>query len=171
MNSIRRNGAYFRINKGHGRYREWPESGLSKFEDILNALRSHIEAADYFYFIDGDVRFQEDVLLADVAGDLVGVEHPFYVRGPHLVVRVLCVVGYTAHNRQQSVAPSHSPIDTAAPEHPGILQARGASRATGVLRVPLRPQSQVPNPNPRRVWPKFLQSGLRLHYAQPVTCI
>lgn len=61
------------------RYREWPESGLSKFEDILHALQPQIEAADFFYFIDGDVRFQEDVLLSDVAGDLVGVEHPFYV--------------------------------------------------------------------------------------------
>mmetsp|Transcript_6635 Transcript_6635/g.17074 ORF Transcript_6635/g.17074 Transcript_6635/m.17074 type:complete len:653 (-) Transcript_6635:296-2254(-) len=61
-------------------YREWPESGLSKFEDILHALRPQIEAADFFYFMDGDVRFKEDVMLADVAGDLVGVEHPFYPR-------------------------------------------------------------------------------------------
>ena len=61
-------------------YREWPLSGLGKFEDILNALEKEIEEADYFYFIDGDVRFQEDVLLADVSGDLVAVEHPMYPR-------------------------------------------------------------------------------------------
>ena len=55
-------------------YREWPLSGLSKFEDILNALESHIEHAEcvrpalrprgrlqptlrrsYFFFLDGDV--------------------------------------------------------------------------------------------------------------------
>lgn len=62
-------------------YREWPQSGLSKFEDILNALEPIIEAADFFYFMDGDVRFNENVSLADVAGDLVGVEHPFYPAG------------------------------------------------------------------------------------------
>lgn len=61
-------------------YREWPLSGLGKFEDILNALEKEISEADYFYFIDGDVRFQEDVLLADVSGDLVAVEHPMYPR-------------------------------------------------------------------------------------------
>ena len=57
-----------------------PESGLSKFEDILAGIGSHLEDADYFYFIDGDIRFNEDVLLADVSGDLVGVEHPMYPR-------------------------------------------------------------------------------------------
>lgn len=46
-------------------------SGLGKFEDILNGLQADIKAADYFYFVDGDVRFQEDVLLADIAGDMV----------------------------------------------------------------------------------------------------
>lgn len=69
-----------RYNAAHAPYREWPESGLSKFEDILNALQPVIEAADFFYFMDGDVRFNEDVHLADIAGDLVGVEHPFYPR-------------------------------------------------------------------------------------------
>jgi hypothetical protein len=73
-------GVDARYNAAHAPYREWPESGLSKFEDILNALLPVIEAADYFYFMDGDVRFNEDVHLADVAGDLVGVEHPFYPR-------------------------------------------------------------------------------------------
>eukprot|EP00040_Diaphanoeca_grandis_P014763 m.74992 g.74992 ORF g.74992 m.74992 type:complete len:587 (-) comp24724_c0_seq2:165-1925(-) len=61
-------------------YREWPLSGLKKFEDILHALATIIEQADYFYFMDGDVRFQEHVLLGDVAGDLVAVEHPMYPR-------------------------------------------------------------------------------------------
>jgi len=61
-------------------YREWPLSGLKKFEDILTALEQPIRDADYFYFMDGDVRFQEHVLLADVAGDLVAVEHPMYPR-------------------------------------------------------------------------------------------
>jgi hypothetical protein len=53
---------------------------LSKFEDILAGLGDHLANADYFYFIDGDVRFNEHVLLSDVAGDLVGVEHPMYPR-------------------------------------------------------------------------------------------
>lgn len=61
-------------------YREWPLSGLKKFEDILTALEQPIRDADYFYFMDGDVRFKEHVLLADVAGDLVAVEHPMYPR-------------------------------------------------------------------------------------------
>jgi hypothetical protein len=33
-------------------YREWPESGLSKFDDIRTGLRAEIETADYFYFLD-----------------------------------------------------------------------------------------------------------------------
>lgn len=68
------------FNPAFAPYREWPESGLSKFEDILSALREPIQKADYFFFFDGDVRFNEDVLLADVAADLTGVEHPFYPR-------------------------------------------------------------------------------------------
>ena len=54
-------------------------SGLAKFEDILHALSKEIADADYFFFVDGDVRFNEDVLLADVAGDMVAVEHPMCV--------------------------------------------------------------------------------------------
>ena len=42
-------------------YREWPESGLSKYEDIKNALSAHIEAADYFFFM--DVRGNFDIML------------------------------------------------------------------------------------------------------------
>lgn len=53
---------------GYGSYREWPESGLSKFEDILNGIGAVLRTADFFYFMDGDVRFNEEVLLADVAG-------------------------------------------------------------------------------------------------------
>eukprot|EP00041_Stephanoeca_diplocostata_P008622 m.127470 g.127470 ORF g.127470 m.127470 type:complete len:588 (+) comp17411_c0_seq10:276-2039(+) len=68
------------LNPAHAPYREWPESGLSKFEDILNALRTQIERADYFFFLDADVRVKERIELADVAGDLVGVEHPMYPR-------------------------------------------------------------------------------------------
>lgn len=36
-------------------------SKSQKFEDILTALEHHIAEADYFYFMDGDVRFNEDV--------------------------------------------------------------------------------------------------------------
>lgn len=43
-------------------------------------MRPELDSADYFYFIDGDVRFREDVTLADISGDLVGVEHPMYPR-------------------------------------------------------------------------------------------
>eukprot|EP00037_Helgoeca_nana_P030268 m.372486 g.372486 ORF g.372486 m.372486 type:complete len:591 (+) comp28148_c0_seq3:361-2133(+) len=68
------------FNAAYIPYREWPLSGLRKFEDILTALETHIEEADYFYFMDGDVRFQEHVLLGDVAGDMVAVEHPMYPR-------------------------------------------------------------------------------------------
>ena len=49
------------------RYREWPESGLSKFEDILGGIGDVVRAADYFFFLDGDVRFNEEVPLSDVA--------------------------------------------------------------------------------------------------------
>ena len=77
------------------RYREWPESGLSKFEDIMAALGNRIKEADYFYFFDADVRFRDRVELADVGGDLVGVEHPMYPRydfgyGPR-VLPLLCI--------------------------------------------------------------------------------
>jgi hypothetical protein len=68
------------MNAKFAPYREWPEAGLSKFEDILAALRPQLLAADYFYFIDGDVRFHENVSLAEISGDLVGVEHPMYPR-------------------------------------------------------------------------------------------
>eukprot|EP00041_Stephanoeca_diplocostata_P006416 m.84305 g.84305 ORF g.84305 m.84305 type:complete len:601 (+) comp16351_c0_seq41:497-2299(+) len=61
-------------------YREWPMSGLRKFEDILTALEGPISDADYFYFMDGDVHFQEHVLLGDISGDMVAVEHPMYPR-------------------------------------------------------------------------------------------
>jgi hypothetical protein len=57
-----------------------PESGLSKFEDIMAAVGARVKAADYFYFMDADVRFQAKVELTDIAGDLVGVEHPMYPR-------------------------------------------------------------------------------------------
>lgn len=67
-------------NPSYAPYREWPESGLSKFEDILATQSKHLAEADYFYFIDGDVRFKEAVLLGDISGDLVGVEHPMYPR-------------------------------------------------------------------------------------------
>lgn len=33
-------------------FRQWPDSGLSKYEDILAALRSQIDQADFFYFLD-----------------------------------------------------------------------------------------------------------------------
>eukprot|EP00040_Diaphanoeca_grandis_P014764 m.75000 g.75000 ORF g.75000 m.75000 type:complete len:592 (-) comp24724_c0_seq3:94-1869(-) len=69
-----------RFNVVHAPYREWPESGLSKFEDIRNGLGTEIASADYFYFMDADIRFKDRVQLADVAGDLVGVEHPMYPR-------------------------------------------------------------------------------------------
>eukprot|EP00038_Savillea_parva_P023365 m.40558 g.40558 ORF g.40558 m.40558 type:complete len:607 (-) comp5998_c0_seq1:4148-5968(-) len=68
------------FNAAYIPYREWPMSGLRKFEDILTALETVIAAADYFYFIDGDVRFHENVLLGDVSGDMVAVEHPMYPR-------------------------------------------------------------------------------------------
>eukprot|EP00040_Diaphanoeca_grandis_P032287 m.195372 g.195372 ORF g.195372 m.195372 type:complete len:517 (+) comp32566_c0_seq1:789-2339(+) len=68
------------FNPSYAPYREWPQSGLSKFEDILDGLGIVIAQADYFFFIDGDVQFKEDVLLADVAADLMAVEHPFYPR-------------------------------------------------------------------------------------------
>mmetsp|Transcript_25201 Transcript_25201/g.65771 ORF Transcript_25201/g.65771 Transcript_25201/m.65771 type:complete len:516 (+) Transcript_25201:266-1813(+) len=61
-------------------FRQWPDSGLSKYADVLKALRPIIEVADFFFFLDADVLFEEDVLLGDVAGDLVGVEHPMYPR-------------------------------------------------------------------------------------------
>lgn len=69
-----------KLNAAHAPYREWPESGLSKFEDIKNALGSQISNADYFFFMDADIRFKDRVELGDVAGDLVGVEHPMYPR-------------------------------------------------------------------------------------------
>ena len=34
----------------------------------MAGLGTHLANADYFYFIDGDVRFNENVLLSDVAG-------------------------------------------------------------------------------------------------------
>lgn len=57
-------------------YRAWPDSGLSKYEDILHGIRRVIESAEYFFFIDADIAFHEDVTLMDIAGDIVGVEHP-----------------------------------------------------------------------------------------------
>ena len=68
------------LNPTFAPYRQWPESGLKKFFDIRNGLRDAIADADYFYFMDADVRFKETVELADIAGDLVGVEHPMYPR-------------------------------------------------------------------------------------------
>lgn len=68
------------FNPAYAPYREWPESGLSKFEDILAGIGDVVRAADYFFFLDGDVRFNEDVPLSDVAADLTAVEHPFYPR-------------------------------------------------------------------------------------------
>eukprot|EP00039_Didymoeca_costata_P012567 m.181663 g.181663 ORF g.181663 m.181663 type:complete len:562 (-) comp15515_c0_seq14:2131-3816(-) len=68
------------LNPGFAPYREWPMSGLMKFKDILTALEDVILAADYFYFLDADVRFMDHVLLSDISGDLVGVEHPMYPR-------------------------------------------------------------------------------------------
>eukprot|EP00041_Stephanoeca_diplocostata_P032647 m.1053199 g.1053199 ORF g.1053199 m.1053199 type:complete len:537 (+) comp24187_c1_seq1:699-2309(+) len=68
------------LNPAFAPYRAWPDSGLSKYEDILHGIRSAIESADYFFFIDADVAFHEDVALMDIAGDIVGVEHPMYPR-------------------------------------------------------------------------------------------
>lgn len=68
------------FNARHTAYREWPESGLLKFEDIKNALYDVIKGADYFFFLDADVRFNEPVALVDVGADLVAVEHPMYPR-------------------------------------------------------------------------------------------
>lgn len=45
-----------------------------RFEDILGALSDQLASADYFYFIDGDVRFNEGVLLGDVSGRLTTTE-------------------------------------------------------------------------------------------------
>lgn len=68
------------LNPAYAPYRQWPESGLQKFYDINSGLRDHIQHADYFFFMDADVRFKDNVLLADVAGDLTAVEHPMYPR-------------------------------------------------------------------------------------------
>lgn len=61
-------------------HREWPYSGLNKFHDLLTVLGDDIDRHDYFFFLDADVKFEEEVRLADIAGDLVGVEHPMYPR-------------------------------------------------------------------------------------------
>ena len=68
-----------RLNPAYAPYREWPESGLSKFKDIMAALRDHIAHADYFFFLDADVRFMSRVELVDIGADLTGVEHPMCV--------------------------------------------------------------------------------------------
>ena len=68
------------LNGAEAPYREWPHSGLMKFKDIMNALEEHIKHADYFFFMDADVRFMEHVELADIGADLMGVEHPMYPR-------------------------------------------------------------------------------------------
>ena len=48
---------------------------------MLGTLGAMIASdADYFYFMDADVKFNEPVRLMDIAGDLVGVEHPMYPR-------------------------------------------------------------------------------------------
>ena len=39
-----------------------------------------------------DVLFHEDVLLADIAGDLVGVEHPMYPRDHEVSPCHMCTV-------------------------------------------------------------------------------
>lgn len=69
------------LNPQHIPYRPWPESGLSKYEDMKEKLGPILaKDADYFYFMDADVKFNDRVTLADIAGDLVGVEHPMYPR-------------------------------------------------------------------------------------------
>eukprot|EP00729_Bicosta_minor_P006078 gene6078-6034_t len=68
------------LNPAYAPYREWPESGLSKFKDILAALGDEMRHADYFFFLDADVRFMEEVNLVDIGADLMGVEHPMYPR-------------------------------------------------------------------------------------------
>eukprot|EP00051_Salpingoeca_urceolata_P005497 m.73747 g.73747 ORF g.73747 m.73747 type:complete len:604 (-) comp14381_c0_seq2:63-1874(-) len=61
-------------------YRAWPDSGRFKFHDIATSLADELKESDFFYFMDADTRFHEDVPLVDVSGDLVGVAHPFYPR-------------------------------------------------------------------------------------------
>jgi hypothetical protein len=68
------------LNGAYAPYREWPESGLSKFKDLLGALEDQMKEADYFFFLDADVRFMEPVQLVDIGADLMGVEHPMYPR-------------------------------------------------------------------------------------------
>lgn len=68
------------LNPEYAPYREWPQSGLNKFNDLRHGLKEKLMFADYFYFMDADVRFMEKVSLVDIAGDLVGVEHPMYPR-------------------------------------------------------------------------------------------
>ena len=55
-------------------------SSHARLHSLANIAFYHRAEADYFYFMDGDVRFNEDVLLGDVSGDMVAVEHPMYPR-------------------------------------------------------------------------------------------
>ena len=53
----------------------------------MAALGDEMRHADYFFFLDADVRFMEEVNLVDIGADLMGVEHPMY---PRYVVHTVC---------------------------------------------------------------------------------
>eukprot|EP00040_Diaphanoeca_grandis_P037725 m.248889 g.248889 ORF g.248889 m.248889 type:complete len:636 (+) comp33866_c5_seq1:122-2029(+) len=100
------------LNPTFAPYRPWPESGLSKFEDLLTGLQHEIIKSDYFYFMDGDVLFHENVSLMDVAGDLVGVEHPMYPRDHEgwchrADGQPMCMFPYDRNPQSQAYIPPH----------------------------------------------------------------
>jgi hypothetical protein len=50
------------------------------YEDAHAALADIASKVDYIFYIDSHTRFVKDVLLIDIAADIVAVEHPMYPR-------------------------------------------------------------------------------------------
>ena len=60
-------------------WRPWPRSTISKCTDLA-PLNDLIRMQDLVLYMDADLVFVGEVTLADVWGDYVAVEHPFYPR-------------------------------------------------------------------------------------------
>ena len=60
-------------------WRPWPRSTISKCTDV-NQRDALIREQDFAMFLDADLLFMSEVHLADMYGDYVAVEHPYYPR-------------------------------------------------------------------------------------------